>query len=56
MSFIDKAKDLVNKHEEQVDKGLDKAGEAAKGKFAGHDDQIDQVVNKAKDATGNPGE
>ncbi|GEL25712.1 hypothetical protein PSU4_46660 [Pseudonocardia sulfidoxydans NBRC 16205] len=52
MGLIDKAKDLLNQHDDKVDQGLDKAGEAAKGRFEGHDDQIDGVVGKAKGATG----
>lgn len=52
MSFIDKIKNLAGKHDDQVDKGLDKAGDIAKKKASGHDGQIDTVVGKAKDATG----
>lgn len=50
MSFIEKIKNLAGKHDAQVDKGLDKAGAAAKKKY-GHDNHIDQAVTKAKDAT-----
>lgn len=52
MGLMDKAKDLLNQHDDKVDQGLDKAGEAAKGRFEGHDDQIDGAVGKAKGATG----
>ena len=49
MGFLDKAKDLLNKHDDKVDQGVDKAGETAKGRFTGHDSQIDQGVDKFKD-------
>ncbi|GAY09942.1 antitoxin [Pseudonocardia sp. N23] len=52
MGLMDKAKDLLNQHDDKVDQGLDKAGEAAKSRFAGHEDHIDGVVGKAKGATG----
>ena len=38
-------------HDDQVDAGLEKAGDMAESKF-GHGEQIDQVVEKAQDATG----
>jgi hypothetical protein len=52
MGFLDKAKKLISQHDDKVDQGLDKAGEAAKGRFAGHDDKIDKLVDRAQDATG----
>ncbi|WP_219413121.1 antitoxin [Pseudonocardia nigra] len=52
MGFMDKAKDLLNQHDDKVDQGLDKAGEAAKGRFAGHDEQIDQGVDRLQGMTG----
>lgn len=52
MSFLDKAKEMLNQHDDKVDQGLDKAAEAAKGRFAGHEDQIDQLSGQAKRATG----
>lgn len=52
MSFLDKAKELLNQHDDKVDQALDKAGEAAKGRFAGHESQIDAVTGKAKGMTG----
>ncbi|GAA1463348.1 antitoxin [Williamsia maris] len=51
MSFINKIEDLAGKHDDKVDKGLDKVGAVAKKKASGHDEQIDKVVGKAKDAT-----
>lgn len=52
MSFLDKAKNLLNQHDDKVDQSLDKAGEAAKGRFAGHDDKIDNLVDQAQQRTG----
>lgn len=52
MSFMDKAKDLLNQHDDKVDQGLGQAGEAAKGRFAGHDAHIDGVVDQAQQRTG----
>lgn len=49
----DKAKDLAGEHSEQVDKGIDKVGDAAGDKF-GHD-KVDGVTDKAKDAVGGLG-
>ncbi|KQU06521.1 hypothetical protein ASG56_02300 [Rhodococcus sp. Leaf7] len=42
----------LDQNEEKVEQALDKAGDAAKKKFAGHDSQIDGGLNKAKDAIG----
>ncbi len=52
MSFLDKAKDMLNQHDDKVDQGLDKAGEAAKGRFAGHEGHIDGFVDQAQQRTG----
>jgi hypothetical protein len=52
MDFINKAKDFIDKHDEQVDQALDKVGDVAKSKFTGHDQQIDQAVDKAQEFTG----
>jgi hypothetical protein len=52
MGFLDKAKELIGQHDDKVDQGLDKAGEFAKGKFAGHDEQIDKAVDFAQEKTG----
>ncbi len=52
MGFMDKVKELLNQHDDKVDQGLDKAGEAAKGRFAGHDEQIDQGVDRLQEMTG----
>ena len=52
MSFLDKAKELLDQHDDKVDQALDKAGEAAKQRFAGHDSQIDGLVDQAQQRTG----
>jgi antitoxin protein of toxin-antitoxin system len=49
--MADKAKDAADDHEEQVDGGLDKAGDAAGEKF-GHEEQIDKGVDKLQERTG----
>jgi antitoxin protein of toxin-antitoxin system len=53
MSFLDKAKDLANKHDEQVDQGLEKAGDQIDQRTGGkHSDQIDKGVDQAQARTG----
>jgi hypothetical protein len=52
VDFINKAKAFIDEHDEQVDQGLEKAGEFAKTRFAGHDAQIDGAVDKAQEMTG----
>ncbi|MEV6349848.1 antitoxin [Actinoplanes sp. NPDC051851] len=53
MSFLDKAKDFLNEHDEQVDQALEKAGdhldERTGGKYTGH---IDRGVDEAQKRTG----
>ncbi|GAA2848091.1 kanamycin biosynthetic protein [Actinoplanes cyaneus] len=53
MSFLDKAKDFIDKHDEQVDKALEKVGEQIDdrtgGKYSTH---IDKAVNEAQRRTG----
>ncbi|MEV0004710.1 antitoxin [Micromonospora sp. NPDC050980] len=52
-NFMDKAKDFVDKHDEQVDKGLDKAGDMADRRTGGkYDQQIDKGVDMAQQRTG----
>lgn len=43
-----KARDLVGKHGDKIEKGLGKAGDLAK-KGLGNDPRIDKAVGKAKD-------
>jgi hypothetical protein len=53
MGFMDKAKDAVNKHDDQVDKGLDKAGDQIDDRTGNkHSDQIDKGVDQAQARTG----
>ncbi|MBW0105771.1 antitoxin, partial [Pseudonocardia sp. KRD291] len=48
MGFLDKAKELLGQHDDKVDQGLNKVGDAAKKKYAGHDEQIDKVTGMAR--------
>jgi hypothetical protein len=50
--FVNKAKEFADQHDEQVDQGLDRAGDVAKERFAGHDSQIDSAVDRAQQYTG----
>ena len=52
MGFLDKAKELLGQHDDKVDQGFNKAGDAAKQKFAGHDEHIDKVTGMAREKTG----
>ena len=45
MPGLDDIKKLAGDHHQQVDQGLEKAGDAAGTKF-GHDDQIDKGVDR----------
>jgi hypothetical protein len=53
VSFLDKAKDFIDKHDEQVDKALDKVGDVVDDK-TGHKytSQIDKGVEEAQKRTG----
>ena len=44
----DKAENLVKEHGEQIESGVEKAGEFVKQKF-GHGDTVDKVVDKIQD-------
>ncbi|KOX05528.1 MULTISPECIES: antitoxin [Micromonospora] len=51
--FMDKAKDFADKHDKQVDQGMEKAGDAADRRTGGkYDDQIDKGVDQAQARTG----
>ena len=52
MPGLDDIKNAAADHDDQVDSGLDKAGDAVKSKVDGHDDQIDKAVDKGQSATG----
>ena len=47
MGFMDKAKDLADKHDEQVDQGIEKAGDQVDQRTG---DKYDSQVDKAQDA------
>jgi hypothetical protein len=51
MPGLDDVKGFAEDHDEQVDQGLEKAGDAA-GEKVGHEDQIDKAVDKGQDALG----
>ncbi|AGZ45898.1 antitoxin [Actinoplanes friuliensis] len=53
MGFMDKAKDMADKHDEQVDQGLEKAGDQIDARTGNkHSDQIDKGVDQAQARTG----
>ena len=53
MSFLDKAKDLANDHDEQVDQGLEKAGDQIDKRTGDkYSSQIDKGVDQAQQRTG----
>ena len=51
--FMDKAKEMADQHDEQVDQGLEKAGDFADQRTGGgHSEQIDKGVDFAQQRTG----
>jgi hypothetical protein len=51
--FMDKATEAVNQHDQQVDQGLQKAGEQVDQRTGGtHTERIDQGVDAAQQHTG----
>jgi hypothetical protein len=53
MSFMDKAKDMADKHDDKVDQGLEKAGDQVDARTGNkHSDQIDKGVDQAQQRTG----
>jgi len=53
MSFMDKAKDFADKHDKQVDQGLDKGGDLVDERTGQkHSSQIDKGVDIAQERTG----
>jgi hypothetical protein len=53
MGFLDKARDFVDKHDEQVDKGLDKVGDLVDDRTGNkHSDNIGKAVDAAQKYTG----
>lgn len=51
MPGLDDIEQFADKHDDQVDQGLEKAGDAAGDKL-GHGDQIDKGVDWAQQRTG----
>ncbi|WP_035855911.1 antitoxin [Cryptosporangium arvum] len=53
MSFMDKAKDFADKHDKQVDQGLEKAGDQVDERTGNkHSSHIDKGVDAAQQHTG----
>lgn len=51
MGIFDKAKDLLNEHNDKVDQGIDKAAEIIDQKTGGqHTEQVRQGAEQAKNA------
>jgi hypothetical protein len=51
--FLNKAKDFVDDHDEQVDQGLEKAGDQVDERTGNkYSEQIDKGVQAAQDRTG----
>jgi len=53
MGFMDEAKDFADKHDEQVDEGLQKAGDQVDDRTGNkYSDQVDKGVDQAQEHTG----
>ena len=51
--FMDKAKEFLGEHDEQVDQAIEKAGDFADEKTGGkYGEQIDRGVDTAQEGTG----
>ncbi len=51
-SFMDKAKEFAAEHDEQVDEGIEKAGEQVDRRTGGkHTEQVDKAVRFAQEHT-----
>jgi MT0933-like antitoxin protein len=51
--FMDKANEFADQHDDQVDQGLEKAGDVADEKTGGkYDNQVDRGVDMAQERTG----
>jgi hypothetical protein len=51
--FLDKAKDLLTRHDDKVDRGMDKAGEQIDERTGRkYTEQVDKGVQTAKERTG----
>jgi hypothetical protein len=53
MGFLDKAKKLIGEHDDKVDQGIEKAGDAVDDKTGGkYAAQVDKVQDIAEEKTG----
>jgi hypothetical protein len=53
MGFLDKAKDMADKHDDKVDQGLQKAGDQADERTGGkYTEHIDKGVDQGQQRTG----
>jgi hypothetical protein len=53
MGFVDKAKDFADQHDEQVDQGLEKAGDQVDQRTGDkYGKQVDRGVDEAQKRTG----
>ena len=53
MSFMDEAKKMADKHDEQVDQAFDKAGDQVDQRTGGkYSEQVDRGVDEAQKRTG----
>ena len=53
MSIIEKVKDLLGRHSDKLEQGIDKTGEIINDKTGGkYSDQVQSAQEKAKDALG----
>ncbi|MFI6345542.1 antitoxin [Streptomyces sp. NPDC050560] len=53
MSMVDKLKNMLKGHEDQAEKGVDKAGDYVDDKTGGkHSDKVDKAQDKMKDQLG----
>jgi MT0933-like antitoxin protein len=53
MSFMDKAKDMADKHDDKVDQGIEKAGDQVDQRTDNkHSSQVDKGVDQAQQRTG----
>jgi hypothetical protein len=53
MSFMDKAKDLADDHDKQVDQGLEKAGDQVNQRTGDkYESPVDKGVDQAQQRTG----
>jgi len=53
MDFADKAKDFADRHDEQIDEGIEKAGNQVDDRTGNrHSTQIDKGVDQAQERTG----